>query len=75
MSLPADLLDILVCPQSKQPLLYFEDEGFLFCPASRLKYRVEDGIPVMLVEEAEEVCDAEAAALVARAGQRGLRGA
>ena len=62
MALPKDLLDILVCPESKQPLVYFTststgsgsgsgEEDFLYCPASRLKYRVEDGIPVMLIEE------------------------
>jgi uncharacterized protein YbaR (Trm112 family) len=47
--LPRDLTEILVCPKSKQPLIYFprgEDDrdeaaGFLFCPASRLRYRIE----------------------------------
>ena len=64
------LLEILVCPESKKPLLYFESEGFLFCPESRLKYRIEDDIPVMLIEEAERVTEAEAADLVARAPRR-----
>ena len=72
MALSQDLLDILVCPESKQPLLYFADEEFLFCPASRLKYRIEDGIPVMLIEEAEKLDEAAAEALVAQAKQRGL---
>ena len=53
MALSQELLDILVCPESKQALVYFADEGFLFCPESRLKYRIEDDIPVMLVDEAE----------------------
>ena len=68
-AMPLDplLLEILVCPESKKPLLYFEREGFLFCPDSRLKYRIEDDIPVMLIEEAERVSEADAAALVARA--------
>lgn len=70
MALDPLLLEILVCPESKKPLLYFEKEGFLFCPESRLKYRIEDDIPVMLVEEAERLDEAEAAALAARAKAR-----
>jgi len=71
-AMPLDplLLEILVCPESKKPLLYFESEGFLFSPDSRLKYRIEDDIPVMLIEEAERVSEAEAAALVTRAPRR-----
>lgn len=72
MALDRDLLDILVCPKSREPLVYFEAEGFLFCPASSLKYRIEDEIPVMLVEEAEAVDEAEAATLLALAAERGL---
>lgn len=67
MALDPVLLEILVCPESKKPLLYFEEEHFLFCPESRLKYRIEDDIPVMLIEEAERVDEAEAERLVARA--------
>ena len=70
MALDPLLLEILVCPESKKPLLYFEKEGFFFCPESRLKYRIEDDIPVMLVEEAERLDEVEAAALVARAKAR-----
>jgi uncharacterized protein YbaR (Trm112 family) len=64
------LLEILVCPESKRPLLYFEEEGFLFCPDSRLRYRVEDGIPVMLIDEAERLDPGSAAVLVERARER-----
>ncbi len=54
MSLPTELLDILVCPKSKAPLEYWEGPPeVLVCRESRLVYRVEDGIPIMLVEEAE----------------------
>lgn len=66
MALDAVLLEILVCPESKKPLVYFEAENFLFCPESRLRYRIEDDIPVMLIEEAERVSEAEAQALMAR---------
>ena len=75
MPLSPDLLAILVCPESKQPLLYKppgEDGSgdYLFCPASRLKYRVDDGIPVMLVEEAERLDEAAAASLASALAPR-----
>jgi len=70
MALDPLLLEILVCPESKKPLLYFEKEHFLFCPESRLKYRIEDDIPVMLIEEAERLDDAATQALMERAGAR-----
>jgi uncharacterized protein YbaR (Trm112 family) len=67
--------EILVCPESKKPLIHFDSEGFLFCPASRLRYRVDDGIPVLLVEEAERVEEEESRRLLADAKERGLPGA
>ena len=72
MALDPQLLEILVCPSSRGRLLYFEPEGFLFCPESRLRYRIEDGVPVMLVEEAEELDPAACSALLALARSRGL---
>jgi uncharacterized protein YbaR (Trm112 family) len=59
------LTDVLVCPKSKHPLLYFAAEGFLVCPTSRLQYRIDDGVPVLLVEEARELTQAEVDRLVA----------
>ncbi len=70
MALHPELLEILACPESKQPLVYFEQENFLFCPASKLKYRIEDDIPVMLIEEAERLTDAQADELMRRAPGR-----
>ena len=78
--LPADLVAVLACPKSKQAVIYFpkgeentdEASAFLFCPASRLRYRIERGVPVMLVEEATEVPEAMASALIARAKTLGL---
>ena len=71
MPVPEPLLEILRCPQSRAPLLYFRDDGeygeCLFCPESGLLYRVDDGLPVMLIEEATKLGEREAAALVARA--------
>ncbi len=67
MALHKELLDILACPESKQPLVYFEQENFLFCPASRLKYKIVDDIPIMLIDEAERLDEAQAAELMKRA--------
>jgi uncharacterized protein len=75
MALPRELLDVLVCPKSKQPLVYFETEGFLLCPASRLRYRIDDGVPVLLVDEATEVSAAEIERLLSQAKELGLPGA
>jgi uncharacterized protein YbaR (Trm112 family) len=66
---------VLVCPKSKQPLLYFAADGFLLCPASRLQYRIEDGVPVLLIEEARELAEADVAVLVKRAKDLKLPGA
>ena len=75
MPLARELLDVLVCPKSKQPLVYFEQDGFLLCPASRLRYRIDDGVPVLLVDEATEVTPAEVDRLVKQAKELGLPGA
>jgi hypothetical protein len=72
VALDSRLLEILVCPRSRAPLIYFEAEEFLFCPESRLRYRIEDGVPVMLVEEAEELDEASCRELMDLARQRGL---
>jgi uncharacterized protein YbaR (Trm112 family) len=55
MALPPDLLDILVCPQCKGDLEYREADAALLCHACRLRYRIEDDIPVMLIEEATAI--------------------
>lgn len=59
MSLDAALLAILACPEDKGPLFYLESEQVLFNPRLRRTYAVRDGIPVMLVEEATTLDDAE----------------
>jgi uncharacterized protein YbaR (Trm112 family) len=55
MALSKDLLDILVCPRCKGEIILLDDETGLICPACRLKYPIRDDVPVMLVDEAEEV--------------------
>jgi uncharacterized protein YbaR (Trm112 family) len=51
----AKLLDILVCPLCKGPLIYKKAEKELICRGDRLAYPVRDGIPVMLEQEARKV--------------------
>ena len=52
MTLPQDLLSILVCPKCKGDLEYRREEPSLVCPTCKLRYPVRDGIPIMLVAEA-----------------------
>jgi hypothetical protein len=49
-----ELLDILVCPVCKEKLEYDEKENVLVCYTSRLKYPIEDDIPIMLPERAQK---------------------
>lgn len=51
------LLSILVCPADRKPLLYVDD--VLYNPRLRRAYRIDDGIPVLLVDEAVDVSDDE----------------
>lgn len=67
MSLDPRLLEILACPEDKGPLWYFEDEECLYNYRSHRRYRIDDGIPAMLVEESETVSDEEHARLAAKA--------
>ena len=46
------LLEILVCPVCKGPLLWKKDDAELGCKADRPAFPVRDGVPVMLEEEA-----------------------
>lgn len=51
----AKLLDILVCPLCKSPLVYRKAEHELVCKADRLAYQIKDDIPVMLADEARKM--------------------
>ncbi len=53
MSLPPELLAILVCPKCKGELEYRQSPESLVCHTDRLVYLVEDGIPIMLIDEAK----------------------
>ena len=49
------LLDILVCPLCKGPLIYKKSQQELVCKPDRLAYPIRDGIPVMLEDEARKL--------------------
>lgn len=73
MALDPKLLEILACPKDKGPLLYFPDEDSLYNPRLRMRYHITDEIPVMLIDEAEVVDDAEANRLESKAAAEGIR--
>jgi uncharacterized protein YbaR (Trm112 family) len=53
------LLDILVCPVTKGPLVYDKKRQELISKSARLAYPIRDGIPVMLEDEARPLSEAE----------------
>ncbi|GAB3595044.1 hypothetical protein CFAEC_06730 [Corynebacterium faecale] len=54
MSLDPKLLEVLACPKDKGPLRYLESEQLLVNERLGLAYRIDDGIPVLLIDEATE---------------------
>lgn len=66
------LLEILACPEDKGPLLYFEDEDALYNPRLHRRYAIRDNIPIMLIDEAQTVDEAEHARLTAKAEADGI---
>ncbi|AMY19234.1 Uncharacterized conserved protein YbaR, Trm112 family [Rhodococcoides kroppenstedtii] len=66
MSVDARLHSILACPQDKGPLLLIQDE-LLYNPRLRRIYPIENGIPVLLVDDARDADDARHADILARA--------
>ena len=66
MAIDKDLLEILVCPESKAPLVLDGDTLVSTDPATRRRYRIEDDIPIMLVDESEVVPEAEWKEILAR---------
>jgi uncharacterized protein YbaR (Trm112 family) len=51
------LLEILVCPVTKKPLVYDREAGELISKAAGLAYPIRDGIPIMLPDEARKLTD------------------
>ncbi|MCB1000511.1 MAG: Trm112 family protein [Acidimicrobiales bacterium] len=72
MSLDPRLLAVLACPEDKGPLYYLGDDEGLYNPRLHRRYHVREGIPVMLVDEAEAVSDDAHAEIVARIEREGL---
>jgi len=52
MAIDKELLEILACPKCKGELQLTVDGSELRCAACRLSYRIDDGIPILLVDEA-----------------------
>lgn len=53
------LLDIIVCPVTKGPLIYDKDKQELISKSARLAYPIRDGIPVLIEEEARTLSQEE----------------
>ena len=66
MAIDQTLLGILACPVDKGPLLLVENE-LLYNPRLRRAYPIENGIPVLLADDARDVDDAEHESIIARA--------
>jgi uncharacterized protein YbaR (Trm112 family) len=71
-SLAPELLSILACPEDKGPLYYLEDLDVLFNPRLQRVYRVREGIPVMLIDEAQTLETSEAERLMDRVRAEGI---
>ena len=73
MTLDIRLLEILVCPIDRGPLLYFADESVLYNPRLQKLYRIHEGdIPVMLPDEASDVDSQEHSRLLTKADADGV---
>ncbi|MGA0393165.1 MAG: Trm112 family protein [Rhodospirillales bacterium] len=51
------LLEILVCPVTKQPLDYDQENQELISKKAGLAFPIRDGIPIMLIDEARTIKD------------------
>lgn len=72
MTLDAQLLGILACPEDKGSLYYFPNDEFLYNPRLGRKYMIHDGIPIMLIDEALAVDDSERLLLQGRITAEGI---
>ena len=57
MSINNELLDILACPKCKGDVRLNKSEDGLICDSCKLLYQIKDGIPVMLIDEAQKIED------------------
>ena len=73
MTLAPELLSLLACPEDKGPLYYLEDLQVLYNPRLLRAYRVRDGIPIMLIDEAQRLEPSENERLWARVQAENVR--
>ena len=59
MEIDPKLLEILVCPLTKGPLVYDREKQELISKKAGLAFPIHDGIPIMLADEGRELSDAE----------------
>jgi len=59
MDIDPKLLEILVCPVTKGPLVYDRERQELISRKAGLAYPIRDGVPIMLPDEARQLADAE----------------
>jgi uncharacterized protein YbaR (Trm112 family) len=59
MDVDPKLLEILVCPMTRGPLVYDREKQELVSKQAGLAYPIRDGIPIMLADEARELSEAE----------------
>ncbi len=57
MAISEELLEILACPKCKGDIRLNESQDGLVCDKCKLLYRIKDDIPIMLIDEAEEIRD------------------
>ena len=72
MALDPMLLEILACPEDKGPLYYLQDEDALYNPRLHRRYAIRDDIPIMLIDEAENVDDAEHQRIMTKVGSEAI---
>ena len=72
MVLDPRLVEILACPEDKGPLLYFEAEGFFYNSRLQRRYEIENGIPIMLIDESTTLDGDEHEQVLARAAEQGI---
>jgi hypothetical protein len=53
------LLEIIVCPVTKGPLIYDKENQELISKSARLAYPIRNDIPIMLEEEARQISEEE----------------
>lgn len=68
MPIDKELLELLVCPLSKKPLVLDGETLVSTDPATRRRYRIDDDIPVMLIDESEELDEAAWKAIMEKHG-------